>query len=439
MNDFLFLLAKTNLAMGAAILVVFLLRRPVRIAFHAATAYALWLLVPAMALANLLPARLAAPGTAASINLFGGPGTAMPTLPILGLSTPHGVPLDVSGLIFGAWLVGAVTMALHLMRLQHDFHHAERAGTAGPAVAGFLQSRIVVPADFTARFDAGEQAAILAHEQAHLLRQDARVNAVVAFLRCLCWFNPLVHLASVCLRHDQELACDAAAVKSVPRLDYAHTLLKAQMPVVATPLGCAWPGSEHPLAVRMALLKRPAPRGARRLGGALTVMLLTLSCGFAAWAQQGPFVAENDLHPEMANRDAVMTMYGKPFYFMTLYVGEMQEGTAKTQFTGPVRMEFPYGSINAASGSFGDETGLAAQQPDKAARANPRVTLNDVEMTYGNQTLRGRTLIFDLQSRLMTLDGRQMPSGIPDGQPSGTFINLRLESGARGTIRLSAQ
>ena len=58
MADFLFLLAKINLAIAGAILIVALLRCPMRAAFHVHVAYALWLLVPAAALASLLPPRI---------------------------------------------------------------------------------------------------------------------------------------------------------------------------------------------------------------------------------------------------------------------------------------------------------------------------------------------------------------------------------------------
>jgi hypothetical protein len=51
-----FLLA--NLAAGAAILLVLALRKPVRSAFGACLAYALWLLVPLAALGSLLPPRV---------------------------------------------------------------------------------------------------------------------------------------------------------------------------------------------------------------------------------------------------------------------------------------------------------------------------------------------------------------------------------------------
>src|SRR6476659_3340337 len=103
-------------------------------------------------------------------------------------------------------------MALYLTRLQLRFAAAAQAGKAGPAVLGFLRPRIVMPDGFQDHFTAQEQAAILAHERVHLARQDARINALAALLRCLCWFNPLIHLGSRWLRIDQELACDASVV-----------------------------------------------------------------------------------------------------------------------------------------------------------------------------------------------------------------------------------
>jgi len=56
---------------------------------------------------------------------------------------------------------------------------------------------------FSRAFHVQEQAAILAHERIHLARQDARINALAALLRCLCWFNPLIHLGARWLRIDQ--------------------------------------------------------------------------------------------------------------------------------------------------------------------------------------------------------------------------------------------
>jgi len=104
--DFLFVLAKINLAMSAAILMVALLRRPVRAAFRAPVAYALWLLVPAAALACLLPPRIesvAAHPIAVQIPRFTG------HIPQSLFSAPE-ASFDWSLLLFSAWAIGLIAM-----------------------------------------------------------------------------------------------------------------------------------------------------------------------------------------------------------------------------------------------------------------------------------------------------------------------------------------
>jgi hypothetical protein len=200
---------------------------------------------------------------------------------------------DTASLLFAAWALGTLLMALYVIRLQIRFHTAAQRGEAGPAVLGFFRPRIVMPDRFQNHFTARERAAILAHEQVHLARQDARINALVALLRCFCWFNPLIHLGARWLRMDQELACDATAVAgAVSRRDYARALLKTQVAVTALPMGCNWPGSQHPLVERIALLKRRPPGPVRRLTGVSLVLLAATSMGLGAWAAQ-PAVAAN--------------------------------------------------------------------------------------------------------------------------------------------------
>jgi beta-lactamase regulating signal transducer with metallopeptidase domain len=308
MADFLLLLGKFNLALGAAIIVVYLLRRPLRALFGASIAYGIWVLVPMAGLAILLPPRVVA-RPAPAIAQFA-PISPMRETPhsaghITVQLTGHGAfihPLiaardaapafpmpDYATLLFVAWILGVVVVVLTMARAQLRFHAAARLGEAGPAVVGFFRPRIVIPDSFKDQFTAREQAAILAHEGVHLARQDARINALAALLRCLCWFNPLIHLAAASLRMDQELACDAMAVAGlVPRRDYANALVKSQMIAAALPLGCNWPGSQHPLIERIALLKRKRPGMARRITGMSLVMLAATSAGFAAWAAQPP-------------------------------------------------------------------------------------------------------------------------------------------------------
>ena len=313
MSGFLLLLVKVNLAMGAAIALVSFLRRPLRAQFGAPIAYAIWLLVPIAGVAVLIPPREIPPpvhiaseqapavpapvtghipqSTLAAMEQAARNDLIVPPTPVKPLGSSHEI-FDSARLIFAAWLFGLLLMAAHLTRLQLRFSAAVRRGQAGPAVLGFWRPRIVTPASFQDQFTPQEQAAILAHERVHLGRQDARINALVAMLRCFCWFNPLFHLGARWLRIDQELACDAIAVSSaISRRDYSMALLKSQVMVGVLPFGCNWPGPQHPLVERIELLQRQPPGTVRRFAGAGLVLLAATFAGLGAWAAQPPVAA----------------------------------------------------------------------------------------------------------------------------------------------------
>lgn len=321
MPAFLLLLFKVNLAMAAAVGLIAVLRRPLRLGFGAPVTYAIWLLVPVAALASLLPPRAAAPMPAhlpmyVPVAPVGHVAPSIIAEQLTGQSAVHALAAPVltfatavPELLFAVWVLGVLSMGLHLARLQGRFHAAVRRGQTGPAVLGFLRPRIVTPDGFAAFFTPQEQAAILAHERVHLARQDARINALAALLRCLCWFNPLIHLGARWMRIDQELACDATVVaQSVSRSDYANALLKSQMMVSALPLGCNWPGSQHPLIERVAMLKRKQPGAARRLAGAGLVLFAASVAGLGAWAAQPPVAANaSDIatHPIVQAKESI--------------------------------------------------------------------------------------------------------------------------------------
>ncbi|MDP2727916.1 MAG: M56 family metallopeptidase, partial [Dehalococcoidia bacterium] len=68
--------------------------------------------------------------------------------------------------------------------------------------------------------------AVLAHELAHFLRRDQYLNLVILALRSFLFFNPLVHLLCREISQEQELACDALAIRMGQRpLNYAQSLL----------------------------------------------------------------------------------------------------------------------------------------------------------------------------------------------------------------------
>ena len=205
MSGFLLLLVKVNLAMGAAIVLVSIIRRPLRAQFGAPIAYAIWLLVPIASVASLLPPReVPAPVHVATVHVpsaaipimgdathsalraveqLAGRSALIPPASMKPLASTYAL-LDTSLLLFSAWALGTLFMAAYLTRVQICFSAAVRRGQAGPAVLGFFRPRIVTPDGFQEQFTAQERVAILAHERVHLARQDARIKAMRSTSGC---------------------------------------------------------------------------------------------------------------------------------------------------------------------------------------------------------------------------------------------------------------
>ena len=306
-TDALDLALGANLAGSIAIIAVALLRRPIRSVFGAPAAYGLWGVPLVMALASLVPAP--AGGPIAPIVLSAASGLAG----VASLGRGSVWPAAVGG----AWALGALLYAVvfgvqqaRFASALRDGSHATVGGSAvvraartdiGPAVVG---RAIILPIDFEARFTPAEQAAILAHEAQHLARGDVLANAVAALVQCLCWFNPLVHLAARWIRVDQELACDAAVIASRPglRRPYAEALLKTQNVIAMPPAGCAWRARGFPaLRDRIRLLKQRPASLPRRVCGALFLSALTFGGGYAAWAAQ-PSQTRTVVDPDWSNK-----------------------------------------------------------------------------------------------------------------------------------------
>ncbi|SFD32376.1 M56 family metallopeptidase [Massilia yuzhufengensis] len=123
---------------------------------------------------------------------------------------------------------------------------------------------------------------MIAHEQTHIDRGDARINLLVALFQCVFWFNPLAHLGARRLRHDQELACDASVMRHYlqQRRTYAAALLKSHSgAVAATGIHCHWQ-SPHPTKERIMSLQHTSPGPLRRLAGRRILALLAVAaCG----------------------------------------------------------------------------------------------------------------------------------------------------------------
>jgi TonB family protein len=284
---------------SCAILGVLALRNFARRWFGAQIAYVAWAAVPFVALATLLPAPVrpvstmlmlhAAHPMSAHASMLAATPASIDWRPVIALIWLAGVV--VAGCVFGLQQRRYLRSLGRLHALDEGLLRADSVDV-GPALVGAWRPRIVLPADFDLRYAPCERELILAHEHTHRARGDALINALVTALRCLNWFNPLVHYAAVKFRFDQELACDAAVITRFPeaRRSYADAMLKTQLAgqsrqELRLPVGCRWP-SGHPLKERILMLKHPLPTRARRVLG-MSVVAGVAACGsFVSWAGQ---------------------------------------------------------------------------------------------------------------------------------------------------------
>lgn len=305
---------RTSLASAIAIVLVLATRPYCLRLLGARAALWPWLLVPLMMIAVSLPPRtetrlIASIPAAAVVD-----PTVLPYAEALVAPNPRreGAQFDADSkspsvlwdrrdlerAALMIWLLGALMFGWHLLREQRQFLRSlgrlsargdgsflAQTSAIGPAVIGLLRPRIVLPADFDERYDARQRHLILAHERCHLERGDLHLNLLVCALRCVYWFNPLIHLAARHLRFDQELSCDAAVLRHHPnsRRAYADAILNTQLADLGLPVGCYWQSS-HPLKWRIIMLTQPNAGLTRLILGAALVVTGSTVAAVSAWA-----------------------------------------------------------------------------------------------------------------------------------------------------------
>ena len=363
--DLLELLALSTLASSAALAFILIARKSMRGWFGARIAYVLWAFVPLTAIMVLFPAPVAhIPFVAADT----------PVLPVPAAASVNAIVVpafDPTPLLLALWGIGALVAFVLFVRQQQRFMRmlgrlsdvetdvVRAEATAGcPALIGALNPRVVLPSDFEQRYSKTERDLILAHENTHRRRGDPQVNLLAAAVRCVFWFNPLVHIAASRFRFDQELACDAAVITRFPeaRRSYADAMLKTQLADFGLPVGCYWQSS-HPLKERIVMLKQPLPGTMRTaLGAAVALALIT--CGtYAAWASQP----------------------AKPVVVANAVSADSPMPTSKASYRGMKRITYPESALSAKTqgvvyvkahiGADGNVANAAVDHVDPASAA----------------------------------------------------------------------
>jgi TonB family protein len=152
-----------------------------------------------------------------------------------------GVAVNLSGLLAGLWRLRRLAAQATIV-LQGPWVEAARAlsdhfGVRTPVTLlqsdrpallvtwGFFAPKVMLPVD-AASWDEDRIRVVLAHEFAHIRRNDWIIQIGSELVRIANWFNPVVWLAAARLRLESERACDDAVVNlGVSGHEYAEHLL----------------------------------------------------------------------------------------------------------------------------------------------------------------------------------------------------------------------
>jgi beta-lactamase regulating signal transducer with metallopeptidase domain/biopolymer transport protein ExbD len=219
--------------------------------------------------------------------------------------------------LLGAWLTGVVVVIAFAMFRQFRFlRHLSRYPTAAnphlldtvsrlarlaglrqpvrtvlmppgstPAVVGWRRARLLLPEDWSARFDDSSLRHVLLHELLHVRHRDLLWNWAALIVQAVHWFNPLVWLVVARFQSDRELRCDAGALALLSpneRLAYGHTLLRIQQTFFAPPAiaGLAPCVRNHP-TLRQRILMIAEPTRLRPWLQAVFALAFVLLSGYA--------------------------------------------------------------------------------------------------------------------------------------------------------------
>lgn len=261
-----------------------------------AGALAASLLVPAMAVMVPAPPDAAAPSPSGDLRPAASPSSGAAAWRVdPGAVVPRwGAGLD--DVILGGWAAASaavlLALGLHAAVLRRrargwrwrtvDGVGVWVAPDAGPAVVGFVRSRIVLPEWLLERSEA-ERAMVLAHECEHLRARDPRLILGALVLAAALPWNPAVWWQGRRLRQAVEVDCDARVLgRGADPRAYARLLLQAAEHGAPHRLHVAALGGSHSsLERRFRLMLNSPPRiGRLRAAGAaaLAWALIVAAC-----------------------------------------------------------------------------------------------------------------------------------------------------------------
>ncbi len=140
---------------------------------------------------------------------------------------------DIVGLSLIIWLMGAMFVVTRIVsehtKLVTSIRHGhskrvenhstkfsifKNESIDSPILVGLINTRLLLPSNFTKMFSEQQQELIYQHESVHFSRKDNWANTFAIALVLVFWFNPLIWIAYASYRKSQEISCDEAVLKN---------------------------------------------------------------------------------------------------------------------------------------------------------------------------------------------------------------------------------
>jgi beta-lactamase regulating signal transducer with metallopeptidase domain len=115
------------------------------------------------------------------------------------------------------------------VNVQKGIELVESALVRSPMVIGHLKPVILFPIGAINRLNPNEVEAILAHELAHVMRNDYVFNIIQSVIEALFYFHPAVWWISAQIRAERDNCCDDVALELCGNsMTYAKSLVSVQ-------------------------------------------------------------------------------------------------------------------------------------------------------------------------------------------------------------------
>ena len=180
----------------------------------------------------------------------------------------------------------------------------ESAMVRSPIVIGHLKPVILFPIGAINRLNPNEVEAILAHELAHILRNDYVFNIIQSVIEALFYFHPAVWWISAQIRNERENCCDDMAIQLCGNsMTYAKSLVSVQEMAYYSPqmaMAFAGKSNKNQLILRIQrVLNQPQTKSNVRekliATSFLLLLMLTLSFRSSQLMRSNNGLFSNDL------------------------------------------------------------------------------------------------------------------------------------------------